>query len=144
VSQQNDVSYFEDVGAFHRQMELPYFTDVKPRNLTTAEFNFRTAAIFEELREFIEAHARGDIASAADALVDLVYFALGTAHYMAVPFDEIWDAVQDANMLKRRWREGDPIKPRVSTRPFDVVKPEGWRAPDVHKILKDHIDIYFK
>lgn len=132
-------SCFQDVGKFHRQMELPLFTDQAPHLLRHDEFNFRTAAMFEELREFIECHALKDLAGAADALVDLVYFAMGTAHYMGLPFDECWAAVQRANMAKRRWQPGDPVKPRNGTS-LDVIKPDGWRAPDLMQLLWDHKD----
>lgn len=133
---------FEDVGHFHTKMELPYYRDGKPKHLTPVEFNFRTAAMFEELREFIEAYALRDIPGQADALADLVYFALGTAHYLRIPFDQIWKSIQAANMLKRRWQPGDPVKPRVTTG-MDVVKPVGFKAPDVYAIIADYVEHNF-
>lgn len=126
---------FEDVGDFHERMGLPRATGAEPHAPTLLgadAFRYRVNFMFEELREFIESHAANDVAGCADALVDLVYVALGTAHFMGLPFDDVWAEVQRSNMEKRRWREGDPVKPRTSpATAFEVVKPDGWRPPDV-------------
>lgn len=72
--------------------------------------------------------ARG-LADGADALADLVYVALGTAHLMRLPFDAVWAEVQRANMAKERATGADD--PRSKRRhSLDVVKPPGWKAPD--------------
>lgn len=70
-----------------------------------------------------------DLEKAADALADLVYVALGTAHMMGLPFEAVWAEVQRANMTKvRATGDDDPRSKRGSS--LDVVKPEGWKAPD--------------
>jgi predicted HAD superfamily Cof-like phosphohydrolase len=127
---------FADVGDFHQKMGLPVAGHMLPRQLTNEEFDYRRDFMLEELTEFTDAFAENDGPGMADALVDLVYVALGTAHYMGLPFDELWDEVQRANMAKRRWREGDPVKPRAAGAPgLDVVKPEGWVGPDIAGVL---------
>jgi predicted HAD superfamily Cof-like phosphohydrolase len=126
---------YEDVGKFHDRMGLPHVDQGAPKRMTHAEFRYRTAFMMEELREFIEAHARGDLPDMADSLADLVWVALGTAHYLRVPFDEVWSEVYRANMEKRPWREGDPVKPRNLATQGEVVKPENWRGPDVQQVL---------
>lgn len=130
---------FEDVGDFHERMGLPRATGAEPHAPTLLgadAFRYRVNFMFEELREFIEAHAAGDLVGCADALADLVYVALGTAHFMGLPFDEVWAEVQRSNMEKRPWREGDPVKPRASATAFEVVKPAGWTPPDVAGVVR--------
>ncbi len=76
-----------------------------------------------ELLELESAHAMGDIVGAADALADLVYVALGTAYQMGIPMNQVWAAVQRANMAK---------VPGVTKRNMgnDATKPDGWVGPE--------------
>lgn len=147
-------TYFEDVGHFHLKMRLPveqYFVEGAtlsenedeelqpsmirtPDEIDNRELNYRTHFMFEELKEFIEATAQNNILDQADALADLVWVALGTAHTLGIPFDRVWAEVRRANMEKRPWQEGDPVKPRNAPQ-FEVVKPKGWRAPDIDEAI---------
>ncbi len=100
-----------------------------------------------------------DLPKIADALVDLVYVALGTAHMHALPWQKLWDDVQRANMSKERCGidhhfESDPDDPRCGYRhdkgyrcnqpkakhslrgnALDVIKPANWKGPDPHGVL---------
>lgn len=128
---------YEDVGEFHEKMKLPRFngsTSTPPRLLTAQEYRYRVNFMHEELDEFVESWATGDLAQCADALADLVWVTLGTAHYMHLPFDQVWAEVRRANLEKRPWQEGDPIKARNYTA-GEVVKPLGWRGPDIGGVL---------
>lgn len=128
---------FEMVGQFHDKMGLANANDTPPRLLTHDQFKFRTAFLAEELIEFVECHGLADLPGCADALVDLAWVAMGTAHLMGVPFDACLKHVFDANMQKRPWKEGDKIKPRNNTA-GEIVKPEGWQAPDHFEALAKH------
>jgi predicted HAD superfamily Cof-like phosphohydrolase len=123
-------SNYEDVHAFHLKFDLP--PPVTPRLLDEETFEFRRRFLEEELTELVEAQLEGDMVKAADALVDLVYVALGTAVMMGLPWQELWDNVQRANMAKVRAQSADESK-RGST--LDVVKPPGWNAPDHSRTL---------
>lgn len=129
------MSMFDDVGEFHEKMNLPTSSIREPQFVSEGEFNFRTAFLFEEKRELIEGFAERDLAKVADALADLVWVALGTAHYFGIPFNEVWEEVRRANMAKRPWQEGDPLKPR-NVVGLEVVKPLGWRPPDIDACLQ--------
>ena len=120
-----------DVAAFCRRFRLqPTRT---PFRLPPAKMAVRLRHLSEELSELRRGVAIGDDAEVIDALVDLVYVALGTAHLCGFPFMEVWDAVHAANMKKvRAVRTCDSKRGSV----FDVVKPKGWRKPDVAKILR--------
>lgn len=129
-------SFFDDVNEWHRQMGLPTAeTDRIPGVIGFTEFRYRLNFLFEELRELIEAQERRDLPGVADALVDLVWVACGTACYYGVPFNELWAEVRRANSTKRPWREGDPVKPRNYTA-GEIVKPDGWRPPDIRGVLE--------
>lgn len=138
--------YFSDVADFHVKFELPVSIESRsstfpkiryPNLLSESEFNYRISFLFEEIRELIEGQGERNLAKVADSIVDAVYVLLGTAHYMGLPFDTLWEAVHRANMTKRPWREGDPIKPR-NVQGLEIVKPEGWVGPNIQRIL----DIY--
>jgi predicted HAD superfamily Cof-like phosphohydrolase len=64
--------------------------------------NFRTSFLMEELAEYTNAITKKDSAGALDALVDIVYIALGTAWLFNLPFEKAWKEVQKANMKKIR------------------------------------------
>jgi dCMP deaminase len=126
------VSYYSDVLDFHKRFNLPH-GDL-PRNLHPDIFNFRRNFLREELDEFSKAVTEDDLPGAADALVDLVYVALGTAAMMGIPFDECWREVQAANMRKVRANGAEDERSKRKHL-LDVVKPEGWKPPDVAGVL---------
>jgi predicted HAD superfamily Cof-like phosphohydrolase len=127
---------FKDVGLFHEKFGLDNVKDkIQPHSLDHSVYQFRIHFMQEELDEFVDAWANNDLPKMADALVDLVYVALGTAHLMHIPFNDVWDEVQRANMAKVRANGADdPRSTRKHT--LDVVKPAGWQPPDVKAVLE--------
>ena len=124
------MTYFADVGAFHAKFDLPRYGDGEPPRLPDPDVAlFRGKFLQEELDEFRTSVEAGSLYDAADALADLVYVALGTAHMMGLPFDEIWAEVQRANMTKvRASSSADPLSKRNHR--LDVVKPVGFVPPN--------------
>lgn len=120
----------EDVRAFHNKFS---FLDSGrfPSMVTKRKLRERAECLQEELDEFKKAIESQDFAEQADALIDLVYFAKGTAVIMGLPWEELWDDVQRANFSKERG-----ITKRGHA--FDVIKPEGWQKPQGEAILKKH------
>lgn len=133
-------SNFDDVGTFHARFGLPsaMVDGTGPREVWNDDqlIEFRVKFMQEELDEFIEGRDERDPAKMADALIDLVYVAMGTAHFMGIPWQELWDEVQRANITKVRAAKDGSDSLRGSG--FDVVKPAGWRGPDIDGILKKH------
>lgn len=134
-------SNFGDVGEFHKKFNLHYSRrngeGVGPRtDLSKKEMQelleFRIDFLLEEINEFIDAKTDAD---RFDALVDLVYVALGTAHLLGYPWQAGWDRVQEANMKKER-ATSENMSKRRST--LDVVKPEGWTPPDLEGLLAEY------
>jgi predicted HAD superfamily Cof-like phosphohydrolase len=143
----NAESMFKDIIAFHKKFGLEYTG--KPRALEGELYSFRAGFADEELNEYKDiqpmltyALVEKDDAEIArllelqfDALIDLVYVALGTAYLHGFPFIEGWRRVHEKNMIKvRAERAGD--SKRGST--FDVVKPEGWTPPSHADLVSDH------
>lgn len=134
---------YNDVGAFHALFGLVNFSvvkrdNVKPTLLPADVHEFRSKFMQEELDEYNQAIAEGDFEKAIDALCDLVYVALGTAHMHCVDFNAHWAEVHRANMAKQRStaaREGFVDTRSKRGHSLDVVKPEGWTPPDHAPIL---------
>ena len=153
---------FRDVGEFHEKFDLPNMNDHSASagrldHLTNEELDrlikFRIHFMAEELHEFSVASAELDHEKMFDALLDLVYVAMGTAHLMGYPWQFGWDEVQAANMTKERCvidhhfiqrnglnQCGECGQPREahSSRgsSHDVIKPAGWIAPALKGVLK--------
>lgn len=125
-------SGFQDVRDFHDKFGVPLAA--KPQFLDDEAYNFRLGFMKEELQEFVDSTYHGDLPTAFDSLIDLVYVAYGTAQMMGCSpamWDEMWAAVQAANMSKVRATSAEQSKRGTS---LDVVKPAGWVSPDVaHK-----------
>lgn len=121
---------FADVRNFHGRFEVPEAET--PSLLSQEKFDFRFGFLDEELTEFLMSYRENDLVGMADALVDLVYVAMGTAAMMGLPWQDLWDEVQRANMSKVRAQHAGQSK-RGSA--LDVIKPEGWTGPDHYKIL---------
>lgn len=136
---------FNDVGEFHKKFGLPSVAHCPicqrrggqmpgPREVPADLLDFREKFLGEELLEFRTGMAEGDMGQMADALVDLVYVALGTAHLLGLPWEELWDDVQRANMSKVRAAPDGSDSKRGTA--WDVVKPEGWEPPDTWAVLE--------
>jgi predicted HAD superfamily Cof-like phosphohydrolase len=125
-------SGYQDVQDFHDKFAVPLAS--KPQLLDTEPYNFRLGFMQEELQEFVQAHHDNDLPIAFDSLIDLVYVAYGTAQMMGCTpamWNEMWTAVQNANMSKVRAASAADSKRGTQ---LDVVKPAGWVSPDAaHK-----------
>lgn len=142
---------FCNVKDFH--LKFGHLVHAHPVHLTKRKLLERIKFLQEELDEFTQAcgfiRAPGkfnddgmwvegdfyddvgnpqDLALQADALVDLVYVAKGTAVMQGLPWLQLWEDVQRANMAKQRGigHRGNLV---------DCVKPEGWVGPRTLDIL---------
>lgn len=118
------------VEQFNRDViDLPI--PLTPTVLSPERHNWSMVALKEELAEFTSAVAADDVLEAADALIDLAYFALGRLVEMGVPAQAVFDGVQQANMAKRKGE----LSKRPGSLGHDAVKPAGWTPPDHDWIL---------
>lgn len=102
-----------------------------PTMLTRRKLIERANFMQEELNEFIAAVQENDLTGVADALVDLVYVAKGTAVQLGLPWQELFNEVHRSNMAKERGvgKRGNLV---------DLIKPEGWEQPGLYEILLHH------
>jgi hypothetical protein len=137
--------FVDDIDQFHHKYGLAY--EGRPRRLPEDIRQFRIKFLAEELceyagvgdttRELIQsaliASAPPSIDDQFDALIDLVYVALGTSHLHGFPFAKGWARVQRANMTKVRvLRAGDSARSSV----YDVIKDEKFVPPKFHDLLR--------
>jgi predicted HAD superfamily Cof-like phosphohydrolase len=122
------MSYYDAVAQFHAKVLGIH--DTAPTLQLPVDFGQRVAFMEEEIEELGQAYIDGDLVGVADALADLVYVALGTAHMMGIPFDQVFKVVHAANMQKIR---GMTKRGMI----YDAVKPEGWVGPEaeIERIL---------
>lgn len=109
-----------EVRRFHEVFNHPI--GARPTLLTPDRVDKRSGWMLEELREFQDA---ADVTDQADAMIDLIYFALGTLVEMGVRPDALFDIVQAANMSKL-WEDGRPRYDATGK----VIKPHSFRAPE--------------
>lgn len=99
-----------------------------PTYLSRERVLVRYQWMLDEIKEFLEAN---NIYQQADAIMDLLYYALGTLVEMGIKPDELF-------ILLHEWN----LKKISSTVCYDengkVLKPKGWRHPD--KEIKEIID----
>jgi predicted HAD superfamily Cof-like phosphohydrolase len=155
VSRDED-SELLDVRQFHQKLGHLNGDGVAPRHLTRRKLAERANFLLEELCEFAAAAGltmdadrennlvfvedpdldpgtlrQQDLSLQADALVDLVYVAKGTADMLALPWKALWDDVQRANLAKvpGKTHRGNAV---------DAAKPPGWEGPQTTAILETH------
>jgi len=121
------VTNFDDIYRMHQHHGLPIETG--PRFLSQTNQPFRSGFLREELLEFDAACQQRDLPEAADALIDLVVVAMGTAVMMGLPWEALWADVQRANMAKER------VVSERAHGGFDLGKPEGWDPPRSRQII---------
>ena len=118
---------FNDVKRFHKAFNHPISN--KPVLLSSERAAVRYKWMLEEITEFMAATNNSDIVEQADAMIDLIYFALGTLVEMGINPDPLFRIVQEANMSKL-WEDGKPHYNDSGK----VIKPKNWQDP--HKKLE--------
>jgi predicted HAD superfamily Cof-like phosphohydrolase len=88
---------------------------------------FRVDFLKEELMETQAALTNNDPEEIVDGLIDLCVVAIGTLDAFGVNPYTAWDAVLEANMNKEVGEK--PSIPNPLGVP-DLIKPEGWTAPN--------------
>ena len=122
--------FMSDIEDFHVKFGLEH--DGTPIQIPPDLAQFRADFMQEELNEYIEAYHKHDLEGQFDALIDLVYVALGTAYLSGFKFNEGWQRVHNANMTKVRVDREENSKRSSS---YDIVKPHGWQPPILGDLL---------
>lgn len=128
MSRSNDKE-LDDVRKFFTKFDIQQFRS--PGHLSKRKLQERIDFLQEELNELKAAAETNNLVDQSDALIDLVYVAKGTALMLGIPWEDMWDEVQRANMDKVRGvgKRGNKV---------DVVKPNDWEPPNHDRLLKAH------
>ena len=113
---------YREVKKFHQSFNHP--VSEFPVSLSEDRAKKRYAWMLEEINEFLKATENKDIVEQADAMIDAIYFALGTLVEMGIQPGNLFDIVQHANMSKL-WEDGKPHYNEMGK----VKKPQGWEDP---------------
>jgi predicted HAD superfamily Cof-like phosphohydrolase len=116
---------FLQVREFHQAFDHPIADHPKLMDYTRA--CIRAKWMREELEEFLDVEKQ-TIVDQCDAMLDLIYFALGTLVEIGVLPQSLMDIVQHANMSKLHNIDG--VLTVVKNDLGKVQKPEGWVAPE--------------
>jgi predicted HAD superfamily Cof-like phosphohydrolase len=111
---------WDKVKDFHLKFSHP--TKEVPGLLDKERVRKRLLWMQEELDEFRDSNT---LTEQADAMIDLIYFALGTLVEMGVKPDKLFDIVHNANMRKL-FPDG---KPRYNS-DGKTIKPKTWEDPE--------------
>lgn len=106
---------------------------IKPQQLTVEQHQARAVFMSEEVLEFAEATTPE---AELDALVDVIYFAIGGMYEMGLKETQVVDAfnkVHNANMAKAAGKKAE----RESVQVTDAVKPADWAEPDLAVYFTD-------
>ncbi|RCX12328.1 putative HAD superfamily Cof-like phosphohydrolase [Anaerobacterium chartisolvens] len=120
------------VREFHEKFGHP--VSEKPVLLNEDRVGKRYDWMLEEINEFKESD---NIYDQADAMIDLIYFAVGTMVEMGVKPENVFDIVHSANMRKL-WPDGKPHYNEQGK----TIKPAGWTDP--YNDIKKEIDFQSK
>jgi len=97
------------------------------------EYKFIVDTLQEELDEFKEAYQYSNYSEMGDALIDLIYFALGHSYRMGFDFDHWFKQVHEANMKKQVATTDRGLT--------DAAKPDNWEEPKFN--IYDKIPLLF-
>lgn len=119
------------VHEFHRLFGVPFSNS--PMLLASDRVEARIKWMQEELEEL---RAATDIVDQADAIADVIYFALGAFVEMGLDGGTVFALVHDSNISK--------LGPNGElSRDIDgkIVKPQGWTSPKqrIRQWLEEHI-----
>lgn len=121
---------FEDIIEFHEKFKLDRLD--KPGPLNKELDDLRWDRLVEEMKELLVAKKAKDMEGQFDALIDIVYIALGTAYLHGLDFNAGWKRVHKANMKKQRVEN---IKDSRHKNSFDIIKPKGWHSPKLKDLV---------
>lgn len=128
---------FRDVYDMHEHYRVHEAVDRLSDDHKKKLLDFRRDFLMEEMRELDAAIASSDPEGVVDSLIDLIVVAAGTLDIFGVDGSLAWDEVHFANMSKRVGIK--PNRPNPLGLP-DLVKPEGWVAPD-HGVNHGTLDV---
>jgi len=117
------MNLFENVRDFVK-LFTPELISKTPTDLNDIKISkLRMDRLIEEINEYKVAVNKSDLVGQLDALVDIVYIALGNAVYQGFNFNEAFRRIHLSNLCKQ-------------SSGGDIIKPPGWQKPDLTDLVK--------
>jgi predicted HAD superfamily Cof-like phosphohydrolase len=114
---------FEDIERFGTACDQP---------ASEANYKMYLSLIDEEVAELEEAVMANDRVEQLDALIDILVVTMGAVRAGGFDGEGAWKEVMDTNFAKI-----DPDTGKVRKREDGkVLKPEGWKAPELAQFIK--------
>ncbi len=114
-----------------RQFHETYGVPIRTKPIAQPpESDLRTRLLAEEVQEYYDAVAAGDVVEVADALADIVYVAYGSALSHGIDLDAVIAEVHRSNMSKLG-ADGKPVLREDGK----VIKGPGYFRPDIASVI---------
>lgn len=128
---ENWVKWVKDIEKMHEKFGVHDWVNKNKNDKEKLKrfLDFRVAFLKEELNEIEKAIFDKEPAEVVDGLIDLCVVAIGTLDAFEVDSKKAWNRVHEANMSKEPGVK--PSRPNPLGLP-DLIKPEGWKAPQHH------------
>ena len=98
-----------------------------------ANYDMYLGLIAEEYNELADAIAADDRVEQLDALIDILVVTMGAIRAGGFDGEGAWKEVMDTNFAKINPETGKVIKREDGK----VLKPEGWKAPELAQFIGD-------
>ena len=124
---------FHQVEQFHHHFEFPL--PLSPQLPNPEIFQSRIEFLQEEADELYHSYNEGDLVGIMDAVLDLVYVAIGTGLYAGLSAKDLeagFNSVHTANMQKVKVAHAGESKRGIK---WDAKKPSGWVGPE-HELAR--------
>ena len=116
-----------DINRMHAKFGVHDWLDESTPEKRKELMKLRMRMLTEEYAETMNAYLQGDAEEVIDGLIDLCVIAIGTLDIAGVDAHTAWYSVYNANISKSTGVK--PGRPNPLGLP-DLIKPEGWEAPD--------------
>ena len=116
-----------DINRMHAKFGVHDWLDESTPEKRKELMKLRMRMLTEEYAETMNAYLQGDAEEVIDGLIDLCVIAIGTLDIAGVDAHRAWYSVYNANISKSTGVK--PGRPNPLGLP-DLIKPEGWEAPD--------------
>ena len=130
----NFTEWYDDIRIMHEKFGAKEWVrrqfEARNYKLLNDFLAFRLDFLEEEFEETQEAFLKKDHVEVVDGLIDLIVIAIGTLELFNCDADRAWKEVHKSNMAK------EPGANKSRKNPFglpDMVKPEGWKGPEILK-----------
>jgi predicted HAD superfamily Cof-like phosphohydrolase len=116
---------------FADQAKFMIACDQSVGQLNEAQYLMYTSLVKEEIAEFLAAFNKNDRIEELDALIDILVVTIGAIHSMGADAEGAWKEVISTNFAKI-----NPETKKVIKRgDGKVIKPEGWKPPNLKPYL---------